>query len=59
MQHKEANHFYHPISAKLNDCYDVEDGHTFQIQIGIKTMTIIEQLIVKDLVFITSMEICH
>ena len=38
MQYEEANHFYHPISAKLNDGYDIEDEHTFQIQIGSKTM---------------------
>ena len=38
MQHKEANHFYHPISSKLNDGYDIEDEHTFQVQIGSKTM---------------------
>ena len=34
MQHKEANHFYHPISSNLNDGYDIEDEHTFQVQIG-------------------------
>ena len=38
MQHKEANHFHHPISAKLNDGYDVEDEHTFQVQIGSEIM---------------------
>ena len=34
MQYKEANHFYHPISSKLNDGHDIEDEHTFQVQIG-------------------------
>ena len=38
VQYKEANHFYHPISAKLNDGYDIEDEHTFQVQIGSKIM---------------------
>ena len=38
MQYKGANHFHHPISIKLNDGYDVEDEHTFQVQIGSKTM---------------------
>ena len=38
MQYKEANNFYHPISAKLNDGYDIEDEHTFQVQIGSKIM---------------------
>ena len=37
-QYKEANNFYHPISTKLNDGYDVEDEHSFQAQIGSKTM---------------------
>ena len=38
MQYKEANNFYHPISAKLNDGYDIEDEHSFQVQIGSKIM---------------------
>ena len=38
MQYKEADHFYHPISTNLNDGYDVEDEHTFQVQIGSKIM---------------------
>ena len=38
MQYKEANHFYHPISSKLNDGHDIEDEHTFQVQIGSKIM---------------------
>ena len=37
-QSEEANNFYHPISTKLNDGYDIEDEHTFQVQIGSKTM---------------------
>ena len=36
MQCKEANSFYNPISTKLNDGYDVEDEHTFQVEIGSK-----------------------
>ena len=31
--------FYHPISVKLNDGYDIEDEHSFQVQIGSKFMT--------------------
>ena len=38
MQYKEANNFYHSISTKLNDGYDVEDEHSFQVQIGSKIM---------------------
>ena len=38
MQYKEANRLYHPISAKLNDGYDAEDEHTFQVQIGSEIM---------------------
>ena len=38
VQYKEANHFYHPISSKLNDGFDIEDEHTFRVQIGSKTM---------------------
>ena len=36
--YKEANNFFHPIAGKLNDGYDVEDEHSFQIQIGSKIM---------------------
>ena len=36
--YKEANNFFHPIAVKLNDGYDVEDEHSFQIQIGSKIM---------------------
>ena len=36
--YKEANNFYHPIAAKSNDAYNVEDERSFQIQIGSKTM---------------------
>ena len=38
VSYKEANNFFHPIAAKLNDGYDVEDEHSFQIQIGSKIM---------------------
>ena len=38
MQYKEANNFYLPISTKLNDGYDVEDEHSFQVQPGSKIM---------------------
>ena len=38
MQYKEANRFYHPISPKPNDDYDIEDEHTFQVQIDSKIM---------------------
>ena len=37
-QYKEANDFFHPIAAKLNDAYGVSDEHSFQLQIGSKTM---------------------
>ena len=36
--YKEANNLFHPIAVKLNDGYDVQDEHSFQIQIGPKTM---------------------
>ena len=36
--YKEANNFFHPIAVKLNDGYDVEDEHSFKIQIGSKIM---------------------
>ena len=36
--YNEANDFFHPIAVKLNDGYDVEDEHSFQIQIGSKIM---------------------
>ena len=38
MQYKEANSFFHPIAVKLNDGYDIEDEHTFQVQVGSKFM---------------------
>ena len=38
VQYKEANNLFHPIAVKLNDGYDVEDEHSFQIQIGDKIM---------------------
>ena len=31
---KEANNLFHPIAVKLNDGYDVEDEHSFPIQMG-------------------------
>ena len=36
--YKEANNLYHPVAVKLNDGYDVQDEHSFQIQTGSKTM---------------------
>ena len=36
--YKEDNNFFHPIAAKHGDAYDVQDEHSFQIQIGSKTM---------------------
>ena len=36
--YKEANNFFHPVAVKLNDGYDAEDEHSFQIQIGSKIM---------------------
>ena len=36
--YKEANNFFHPVAVKSNDGYDVEDEHSFQIQIGSKIM---------------------
>ena len=36
VQYKEANNFLHPIAVKLNDAYNVEDEHSFRIQIGSK-----------------------
>ena len=38
LQYKEAYSFFHPIAVKPNDGYDVEDEHSFQIQIGSKIM---------------------
>ena len=38
MQYKEANIFYHPIAAKLNGGYDIEDEHSLQVQSGSKIM---------------------
>ena len=38
MQYKEANNFFHSIAVKLNDGYDVENEHSFQVQIGSKIM---------------------
>ena len=37
-QYKEANNFFLPVAVKLNDGYGVQDEHSFQIQIGSKTM---------------------
>ena len=37
-QYKETDNFFHPIAVKLNDGYGVQDEHSFQIQIGSKTM---------------------
>ena len=37
-QYKEANNLFHPIAVKLNDAYDVQDEHSFQIQIGSNIM---------------------
>ena len=37
-QYKEANSFFHPIAAKVNVGYGVQDEHSFQIQVGSKTM---------------------
>ena len=36
--HKETNNSFHPIAVKLNGGYDVQDEHSFQIQVGSKTM---------------------
>ena len=36
--YKEANNLFHPVAVKLNDGYDVQDEHSFQIQIGSKVM---------------------
>ena len=36
--YKEANKLFHPIAVKLNDGYDVQDEHSFQIRIGSKIM---------------------
>ena len=38
MQYKKANNFYYPISVKLNDGYDIEDEHSFQVQFCNKPM---------------------
>ena len=38
VQYKEANNFVHPNAVKLNDGYDITDEHSFQLQIGSKTM---------------------
>ena len=38
MQYKDANNLFHPIAVKINDGYDVEDEHSFQVQIGSKNM---------------------
>ena len=38
MQYKEGNNLYHPSSVKLNDGYDIEDEHSFQVQTGSKNM---------------------
>ena len=35
-RHKEADNFYHPVSASANDGYFVEDEHQFWLQIGSK-----------------------
>ena len=38
VQRKETNNLFHPIAVKLSGGYDITDEHSFQIQIGSKTM---------------------